>query len=203
LLVLYAFAWLADEVLTQETIILDNAASAYLQQFSSPELTTVMWAISLMGSEAVWVFAAILLVIFAWQRRWGWAVTTIVVPVGAQLLNNFLKGAFHRTRPTPVLPGFFIVQQFSFPSGHAMVGMAFYCFVAYVSWRFVRGTRRILIVLILAILVILIGVSRIYLGVHYLSDVIAGYLAGFLWTDMVILGSRLLKRYPRRRIGHA
>jgi undecaprenyl-diphosphatase len=156
-----------------------------------------------MGSEAVWVFAAILLALFAWQRRWGSALTLVVITGGTHLLNNVLKDYFHRTRPTPVLPGYFLAQQFSFPSGHAMFSMAFYFYVAYLSWQFVSGARRILVVLILAILVILIGVSRIYLGVHYLSDVIAGYLAGFLWTDMVILGSRLLMRYPRRRIRHA
>jgi undecaprenyl-diphosphatase len=203
LIVLYAFAWLADEVLAQETFSLDNAASAYLQQFSSPELTTVMWTISLMGNEVVWVFAAVLLALFSWQRRWGSALTVVVILGGEQLLNNVLKNLFQRTRPSPVVPGLFIAQQFSFPSGHAMTAMAFYCYVGYLSFRYVRGTWRILVVLILAILVILIGVSRIYLGVHYLSDVIAGYLAGFLWTDMVILGSQLLMRYPRRRVPHA
>jgi undecaprenyl-diphosphatase len=127
----------------------------------------------------------------------------VVILGGEQLLNNVLKNLFQRTRPSPVVPGLFIAQQFSFPSGHAMTAMAFYCYVGYLSFRYVRGTWRILVVLILAILVILIGVSRIYLGVHYLSDVIAGYLAGFLWTDMVILGSQLLMRYPRRRVPHA
>ncbi len=117
----------------------------------------------------------------------------MLVTGGAQLLNDVLKGEFHRVRPAPVL-GMIPVQAFSFPSGHAMVSAAFYGFLAYLSWRVLRGWWRTASTLALLALVLAIGLSRLYLGVHYLTDVLAGYLAGFVWADTVILGSRLLAR---------
>jgi undecaprenyl-diphosphatase len=119
------------------------------------------------------------------------------VTVGAQLLNDVLKQAFHRARPTP-LQGLIEAQQFSFPSGHAMVSAAFYLFVAYLAWRLLRGRWRGVLVAGLILLVLLIGLARLYLQAHYLSDVIAGYFAGLLWTDTVIIGGRVLTIRRRR-----
>ena len=108
----------------------------------------------------------------------------------------------HRTRPTPV-GGLIDAQQYSFPSGHAMVSAAFYLYVAYLCWRLMRGRwRRALVVTGLVLLVLLIGLARLYLEAHYLSDVIAGYLAGALWTDAVILGGRVLTLRRSRRYAH-
>jgi membrane-associated phospholipid phosphatase len=189
---LYAFAWLATQVLQQETQAVDTATLQSLQRFDAPQLTLLANAISLMGSQAVVVAAAALLVVFFWQRRWGAAVSLILVAGGAQLLNDVLKEAFHRTRPTPI-SGYLEAQQYSFPSGHAMVSAAFYLYLAYLTWRLVHGHwRRALLVIGLFLLVVLIGLSRLYLEAHYLSDVIAGYLAGILWTDSVIVGGRVL-----------
>jgi undecaprenyl-diphosphatase len=198
---LYAFLKLADEVMGQETAALDAAVTAYAQRFSSPQLTVVMQVISLMGSEVIWILGVILLVLFIWQRRWGAGFMLVLVTGGAQVLNDILKALFHRTRPVPIIAGLLGAQQYSFPSGHAMMSSAFYFYLAYLCWRLVDGWKRIALVVGLAVLVLLIGVSRIYLQAHYLSDVIAGYLAGFLWSDTVIIGSRLL--VPRVRRHHA
>src|SRR5205085_8477974 len=102
-----------------------------------------------------------------------------------------------RTRPEAVI-SLIQAQSYSFPSGHAMVSASFYFFVAYLAWRLVRGWWRGVLVVGLALLVVAIGVSRIYLQAHYLSDVIAGYVAGFVWTDAVILGSQVLSTERRR-----
>src|SRR5262249_55909796 len=133
-----------------------------------------------------------------WRRRWGAAFTLVLVTVGAQLLNDILKDVFHRARPQPLL-GFIDAQQYSFPSGHAMVAAAVYLYVAYFSWRLVRGWWRGLLAIGLIVLVVLIGISRLYLEAHYLSDVLAGYLAGLIWTDAVILAGHLLPLRPIRR----
>ncbi|MBV8718315.1 MAG: phosphatase PAP2 family protein [Chloroflexi bacterium] len=191
-LLLYAFAWLATEVLEQDTQAIDMGTLNFLQRFSSPQLTWLAQGVSLMGSQVVIALGAALLVVFFWQRRWGAAVSLILVTAGAQLLNDVLKEAFHRARPVPVA-GFVDAQQFSFPSGHAMVSAAFYLYLAYLSWRLVRSHwRRTLMGGALVVLVLLIGLSRLYLEAHYLSDVIAGYLAGVLWTDSVVLGGQVL-----------
>ena len=194
---LYAFARIADGVLEQETMALDLAVLAFLQQFSSPQLTTAATAVSLLGAEGIWVIAVVLVVRFAWQRRWSAVLILLLVVVGAQILNDLLKALFHRTRPEPVV-GFIGAQGFSFPSGHAMVSAAFYFYLVYLTWRLVHGWWRGVLIGGMVVLVLLIGLSRLYLEVHYLSDVVAGYLAGFLWTDAVILGNRVVSERSRR-----
>jgi undecaprenyl-diphosphatase len=199
---LYLFAWLTGQVLEQQTQTLDAATLASLQRYSSPRLTLVADAVSLLGSQVILVAGAALLVLFVWQRRWGAALSLVLVTAGAQLLNDILKSAFHRARPEPVL-GFLDAQQYSFPSGHAMVAAAFYLFVAYLSWRLVTGWWRGLLAGSLVLLVLLIGLARLYLEAHYLSDVVAGYLAGLIWTDAVILGGHMLTVRSRRRHSEA
>jgi undecaprenyl-diphosphatase len=196
---LYAFAWLATQVLDQDTRALDLATLSVLQGFSSPGLTLVAEAISMMGSQVVLVLGLALLGAFVWQRRWGAAVTLVLVTAGAQVLNDILKESFHRTRPAAVV-GFISAQDFSFPSGHAMVAAAFYLYVAYLTWRLVHGWWRGLLVGGLLVLIVLIGLARLYLEAHYLSDVLAGYLAGGLWTDAVVLSAHMLRlrSFPAR-----
>jgi membrane-associated phospholipid phosphatase len=196
---LYAFAVLADQVLEQQTAALDNSTLELMRRFASPQLTRAAEIISLFGSELVWVVGLILLGVFAWQRRWGAALMLTLVAGGAQLLNDVLKEVFHRARPESV-QAIINAQQFSFPSGHAMVSAAFYLYLAYLTWRLVRGWWRAVLIFGLVVLVLLIGLSRIYLEAHYLSDVIAGYLVGVLWTDALILGSHGLKRRTQRRL---
>jgi len=124
IVVLYAFTSLADAVLEQETAALDTRTLELAQQFRSPELTRAAEIISLFGSELVWVIGLVLLGVLAWQRRWGAAVTLVLVAGGAQLLNDILKELFHRTRPE-ALQAFIPAQQYSFPSGHAMMAGRF------------------------------------------------------------------------------
>lgn len=195
---LYAFAWLAYAVLEQQTQAVDLTALNALQHLSNPGLTELAIVISLFGSQAVILVCVGLLALFAAKSRWGAAVTLVLVAGGAQLLNDILKELFHRARPTPIA-GFIDAQQFSFPSGHAMISAAFYLYLAYLTWHLVRGHWRVLLAVALVALVLLIGLARLYLGAHYLSDVIAGYLAGLLWTDSVILGARVLSSRRRHR----
>ncbi len=190
-LLLYGFAWLAYAVLEQQTQALDLATLYFLQRFASPGLTLAAQAISVLGSQVVIVVCLALLALFLFQSRGGAAVTVVLVVAGAQVLNDILKDLFHRARPVPI-GGFIEAQQFSFPSGHAMVSAAFYLYVAYLTLHLVRGHWRVLLAAGLVILVLLIGLARLYLEAHYLSDVVAGYLAGLLWTDTVILGGRVL-----------
>ncbi len=197
---LYLFVVIADEVLGQETAALDTTAFEFVHRFSSPRMDLAAQAISFMGSEAVLILSVILLALFLWQRRWGAAVMLILISGGVQLLNDILKNTFLRTRPVPVA-GIIAAQQYSFPSGHAMVSAAFYFYLAFLCWRLVRGVWRFVMIAGLVLLVLLIGVSRIYLQAHYLTDVIAGYIAGFVWADAVIIGAQLLatRRLPRLR----
>jgi membrane-associated phospholipid phosphatase len=198
LLALYAFAALAEDVASQETQQLDTAVLLWLHQFSSPTLDAVATGLSLLGSELLVVLVVAALVALGYQRRWGAALALVLVVGGAELLNSVLKTLFHRTRPGSV-DAIIAAQLFSFPSGHAMVAAAFYFFLAYLVWRVLRGWQRWAWAGALLLMVLLIGGSRLYLGVHFLTDVVAGYLAGFLWTDAVIIGSHFLTVRRRAR----
>lgn len=197
-LALYLFATLADSVMEDETELVDFAVLAALREVQSPELNRLAFVISLLGSEVLAVVMVVLLMVFGWQRRWGAVVGLLVTVVGAQMLNNVLKDWFERTRPAPV-EGLIPAQAFSFPSGHAMVAAAFYLFVGYLAWQILKGRTRIVCTVVLVTIALLIGLSRLYLGVHYLTDVVAGYVAGVAWTEAVIIGGYLVGR--RRSAG--
>ena len=199
LLALYLFATLADEVMEQETLQIDTAVLMTLRAVQSPALDRAAYLVSALGSEVLAVLMVVLLIGLGWQRRWGAAVGLLLTVVGAQMLNNVLKDWFHRTRPAP-LEGLIPAQAFSFPSGHAMVAAAFYLFVGYLAWRILSGKVRIVCAVVLIAVALLIGLSRLYLGVHYLTDVVAGYIAGFAWTDAVVIGGHLLARRSGRPV---
>ena len=200
LLALYLFAALADTVMDEETARIDYGVLAALRAVQSPELDRLAYVVSALGAEILAVLMVVLLILFGWQRRWGAVVSLLVVVVGAQMLNNVLKDWFHRTRPAP-LEGLIPAQAFSFPSGHAMVAAAFYLFVGYLAWQILTGRTRIVCAGFLVMVALLIGLSRLYLGVHYLTDVVAGYIAGVAWTDAVIIGGHLLARRRLTRAG--
>lgn len=200
LLALYLFAALADTVMDEETARIDYGVLAALRAVQSPELDRLAYVVSALGAEILAVLMVVILILFGWQRRWGAVVSLLVVVVGAQMLNNVLKDWFHRTRPAP-LEGLIPAQAFSFPSGHAMVAASFYLFVGYLAWQILTGRTRIVCAGFLVMVALLIGLSRLYLGVHYLTDVVAGYIAGVAWTDAVIIGGHLLARRRLTRAG--
>src|SRR5438552_4189855 len=116
LVLMYAFIWLADQVLEQETTALDQAAAQFARQFSSPQMDIVAQVLSLMGSEVVFVAGSLLVAIWLFQRRWGAATMLVLITLGAQLLNDLLKQTFHRIRPEQIA-SWIAAQQYSFPSG--------------------------------------------------------------------------------------
>lgn len=192
------FSTLAESVLRRESQALDEWALVFLRSHPGPSLRDAAFAISLLGSEVLTVSFLLALIWLVRGRRYGAAISLALVVVGSQFLNNVLKLEFERPRPTPI-PTLVPPQSWSFPSGHAMNSLAFYGFLAYLGWRLLRGRWRWVCLAGAAALVILIGWSRMYLGVHYLTDVLAGYAAGFIWLDSVILGGHILSRVPPRR----
>lgn len=205
-LALLAFADLTEDMLERESLWLDLVVLALLRSVSSATLDNVAAVVSFLGFEAVLVLFTVLLARFLWRRQGVLAAQLIIVTLGVQVLNTILKAVFERPRPEPILTGL-PGQVFSFPSGHAMVAAGFYLFVAWLAWRRLRGWPRLLVSAGLLLLIGLIGLSRLYLGVHYLTDVAAGYVAGFIWTDAVILAFQLApfrrSRRHRTSIGRA
>ncbi len=112
------------------------------------------------------------------------AVALLSSLVGASFLNVLFKNLFQRPRPV----GLNLVAEtgFSFPSGHAMLSMAVLGMLVVIAHDRMRpGRRRLLVIAGLSALILLVGLSRLYLGVHYPSDVLAGYLASLCWVALV------------------
>jgi undecaprenyl-diphosphatase len=193
-LAVFLFAWLAENVAAQHTLEFDSSVRTAVHAYSSAGLTRVLFAISFMGSGGLIVSALLAFALFAhfqWRRAAIWLVVTLA---GALVLDLTLKLAFHRPRPVPFFGP--IPRTYSFPSGHSLFSFCFYGVLAGLLAGRVRSvSARVLIWLVAALLVLAIGLSRIYLGVHYPSDVIAGYLAGTIWAASMVA----LDRWRRRR----
>ncbi|NPV89153.1 MAG: phosphatase PAP2 family protein [Firmicutes bacterium] len=191
---LLVFAHLAENVYHQEVMRSDSLIIGLFNQFRSPAMTAFMKSVTFIGSGLA-VISIGLLSWFFLRRYRGWEANLILISLaGSFVLNRLLKLAFHRTRPDlfPIIhePGY------SFPSAHAMVSFAFYGMLIYLVWTIFRpGPVRSLLTVFLMLLVLTIGISRIYLGVHYPSDVIAGFAAGGLWLLGCVFGLRALQYY--------
>jgi len=151
---------------------------------------------SWLGSPAVMTALGLVVAVVLLGRRHmlllcGWVATL----VGGGVLDMTLKYIIQRPRPV-YASTFLHSPSFSFPSGHAMESLIVYGMLAYllaVFWTERRRTR-LTIVLIAALLTVAIGVSRLYLGVHYFSDVVAGYAAGLLWLSACVTGLEMARR---------
>lgn len=128
-------------------------------------------------------------------RRPATALFVFVAVAGGQVLSSLLK--FEVDRPRPDLVSHLVNEtSFSFPSGHAMLSAITYLTLGSLAARFLPDRATKVFLLALAVLVtVLVGTSRVYLGVHWPSDVLAGWCAGFAWAMLCWLAARLLQRH--------
>ena len=185
-LALILFVWLAREVTRGDAMRLDTPIREAVHARSSPPLTAMMRGVSLIGSEVVLAPLGVILVwrLVAAKRRRA-AVVFGVAALGAEALDQIMKLLFDRPRPEPFF-GLASPITHSFPSGHAMVSCCFFGVLAMIlAAREPLRARRISIFAAAAILVALMGFSRVYLGFHYPTDVLAGYAAAVVWLAVV------------------
>lgn len=168
---------------------LDTAILLAIQKLHSPLLDRIMLGITALGDPIVLLPLCLGLGVGSvFYHRHSEAATLGIVTVGAIGLNNWLKLLFGRARPA-LWDRLIHVGLHSFPSGHAMVSIATYGFVGYsLANQFPQRQRQIFA--LTAILVGAIGFSRLYLGVHWLTDVTAGYAVGLVWLIACILSSQ-------------
>lgn len=195
----FALAWLAREVLRGETQHFDAHVRTVIHEHAGPYLTRAMVAATIMGEPyALWPAVGLVFVLFYRAGRVRTAQLFAVAMGGALVLEVALKELFRRPRPE----SFFhypLPTSYSFPSGHALFAVAFYGTVAaLVSPLLKKMYLRILLWAAVAILVAAIGYSRIYLGVHYPTDVIAGYAAALIWVIAVAIGNHVRQRRVKR-----
>jgi membrane-associated phospholipid phosphatase len=196
ILAILLFAKLAEEVVSHELTGFDLWVYNFIAQFKTPLLTNFMKTMSFLGSFLVLIPLALVTILFTYyHKRHYWdSVMVGVSLVGGFILNEILKWAFHRQRPN--ISRLVEATGYSFPSGHSMTSFAFYGFLAYIFWiNLDNKLLRLLVTGFLGLLIFLIGLSRIYLGVHYASDVIGGFVAGSFWVIGCILSLESIRYY--------
>ena len=192
---LLLLAGVIEDILTLDPIVaLDARIENLLYAFRDPLLVKVFLWITLLGkAKIVLCFLLLLVLVFLlWNMR-EFLFPLVVTVAGSSLFNLLGKVVFQRKRPPGV--GVYAETSFSFPSGHAVVAAAFYGFAVYFLWRRTATWGRRLNILFAGVfLIAAIGFSRLYLGVHFLSDVLGGYLLGSLW---LIIGICLTELHLR------
>lgn len=176
---MWAFAELADEIHERETIGFDAPLLLLARSIATPELDTFFVAVTRIGYlHGVVPFDVALVLMLAVLRRYREAAFAAIALGGSALLNVLTKYVFARERPSlweSIAPE----MTFSFPSGHAMGSATLAWVLVLLAWH----TRwRGAVLALMAVFVPLVGFSRVYLGVHYPSDIVAGWAAASIWT---------------------
>lgn len=194
---LIGFSLMAIVISLKDILAFDRVIMSFIQGLETPSLTAIMKFFTLMGSFKMIALIAIIVIIFLYivlKHRSELILFTIVI-IGARILNRFLKEFFQRTRPD--FHRLIEIGGYSFPSGHAMNAMAAYGILTFLLWRHISSRRgRTFLIVLSSLFILMIGISRIYLGVHYPSDIIAGYLASGFWVGMAIW---IYQKYKEKR----
>ena len=189
--VLLLFFGAVGDFITSDIIVqADARVNTLLYVFRNASAVKAFIWITLSGeSPVIIVFALLVSLLLFLARQKRQIIMLWFTIIGSEGFTFILKMVFHRPRP---LHAVFLEDSNSFPSGHATIAVAFYGFLIYLLLRDVKNkSHRVLVIVAGVIVMLAIGFSRLYLGVHYASDVLAGYLVGLLW---LIIGARLNER---------
>jgi undecaprenyl-diphosphatase len=194
------FSWLGREVVLGATLPLDIALRERIHSLASPRLTSIMIAASRYGGPSWLVPLGILLGVLFLVRGWHrGAVLVGITMAGAGFLDGLLKRSFGRTRPEAFFD-YTLPLSHSFPSGHALFSASLLGgFMVLISDRVRSPVLRALAWVITIALILLVGFSRVYLGVHYPTDVLAGYAVAVVWITGVAVGDRVATYRSRGR----
>ncbi|MBI5005281.1 MAG: phosphatase PAP2 family protein [Candidatus Lloydbacteria bacterium] len=174
---------------------IDARVEHFFAAARDPFWTQFFSTVGLLGKWHIvlWILLAVSLALWLLDKR-VFIIPLLISVSGAELLTGTLKNIIARPRPEMAKV---VENSFAFPSGHATVAVALYGFLAYILFRMCRTRKEKIVVSAAAVFIILlIGFSRLYLGVHYVSDVIAGYLVGALWLS---IGMCLTEHFLERK----
>lgn len=182
---------LTEDVIESEGVVhLDERFTFFLYSIRSEWLSHTFYAFTQLGTrEAVFAIGGLASIVFLYRRRYTAVLAFWLTMAGVGLSVQYGKKFISRDRPTEV--AFYPEPNFSFPSGHATTSMALWGILAYFGYRHLdKGLLRRATFLAAGVLILIVGFSRIYLGVHFLSDVLAGFLLGAMW---VLLGISIME----------
>ena len=200
ILTAWVFGAIAEDVVTQDPLtIVDARFSAWLHAHSFNSLTRVMLLITHVHSLLGVTVLTVAVSAYLWMKRLRfWVLKLLLAVFGGMLLNLLLKHLFVRQRPhfdDPLLT----LTTYSFPSGHTMMAAVFYGTLCVLVASRVRHWRwRVVAIAVAGFMILLVGFSRIYLGAHYLSDVLAAIAEGLAWLAFSLVAVGELQR---RRTG--
>ena len=195
--VLTLFSGVLEDLITSDPIMAADIRLANLFfVFRTDALTNIFTWITMLGTSQVILVFIFISVAILWLWRKKYCILPLLIAVtGSQAFAYLGKLVFHRPRPEIA---FYAEHSFSFPSGHATIAVAFYGFVGYLLMRFSQSWNRKINIFFTTILIIIaIGASRVYLGVHYISDIWSGYLAGAMWLIIAVSFSEWLRHKER------
>lgn len=196
---LWGFLEIADEVLDQQTQAIDQMLMLLVKKLHSPFLDWLMHGASIIGGTVVVTLICLILGAIFWgQKQRVYFTALAITAIGGTGLNLLIKQLFNRQRPKlwKLVAG--EPHTSSFPSGHAMLSLVIYGFIAYLLARHFRRWRWWIVSLII-VLIALIGFSRVYLGIHWPTDIVAGQAAGLTWLMACLLNLELYRYYNKRR----
>ncbi len=186
-LFLWILGWFVTGPYKQYPSVFDATIRYTMRQIQSPMWTQLFLAVTRLGSTVVLIIigcvAGIIFIALRWFRP---VLLLIVVMTGQAALHHGFKLLFARPRPSSLI-SYPTVESFSFPSGHAVSSLCLYGTLAWiVASSLENSAAKVGIGIFAAVLIFLIGMSRVYIGVHYPTDVIAGFLAAAIWTAAVL-----------------
>ena len=192
LLTLKLLSELSEEVWEKEAFGFDKTILLWIHQFANPTWDTIMLNITKLGNPMIMVTITVITFGILWWKRYRQEATIFAIhALGGTILSYGLKLAFNKSRPQ-LWEQLIDETSFSYPSGHALGSMVIYGFLAYLlSSHYPKFSK--IIYIFAAILIGSIGLSRLYLGVHWPTDVIAGYGVGYLWLMLSITMLKLWK----------
>ncbi|MEO8961962.1 MAG: phosphatase PAP2 family protein [Ginsengibacter sp.] len=177
----FAFAYIADVVVIDKNYAIDIYLQSFVEAHRSPAATWLFNGITFFGSHSFLIPAYLILIaIYLNKKRKRIAMSILAVSLSSTVILFLLKGIFKRHRPDN--PLIHAVNGFSFPSGHSFSGFIFYGLIIYLIWRGgMKQWKKIVITILLIVLASLVAYSRIYLRVHYPTDIIASFFLGIIW----------------------
>ncbi len=188
----WGFFQIAERVFSEQTTEFDIAILQSIYKLHTPLLNQIMTGITFLGNGSTLIFMSCLVGIFLLiTRKFASAFNLIIVTTGGIGLNVWLKNIFARVRPA-LWERIVDAADYSFPSGHAMVSLVVYGFIGYLLIVNFRSWSSV-ILFFTTLLILAIGFSRLYLGVHWPTDIIAGYAAGLVWLISCILSLEILQ----------
>lgn len=201
---LILFLAVAKYIFLDEKESFDRAAFGLLEPFINEGLTSVMLFLSVIGNYQVMIAANVLLIcyfLFIRKHRW-YSIKIPAISLSSLLLMFLLKTLFNR--PRPLIPLMEPARGLSFPSGHAMMSVTFFGLLIYFIYRKQLSPKiKASIMSFLVLFILSIGISRVYLRVHYASDVIAGLCMGVIWLTIAIHVLNRIELYSKKEINPA